>query len=304
MITNRKDLKNRLIEIRKIIKRKYKAFKDGTEDNDLLLEKQYKPILTELRKKNADEREDTTVKDEPLDEPMEYDSPDSEDESPPEAVKASPLADLTTSPTTSEYVQEYFKNPVTQDYMTMFMKDVSKKNIIDYTYGPRYENDTLMVGSQTLDFDKNGNIIIGGDNYGTSEGLYELLFKRVPNKNLYNDNDLNTYKSILLATNAHREGYDQNRRIKANKSTKYLRIIRSLFPTIRGRGMHWKKLEERDIIHWDDPNELIDRLRHITMSTETGNRVHSNEIFSIIEELREAGFIKGAGNSRYKALIK
>jgi hypothetical protein len=54
----------------------------------------------------------------------------------------------------------------------------------------------------------------------------------------------------------------------------------------------------------DDPNELIVRLRHIAMSTENGNRVHGNEVLSIIEELREAGFIKGAGNSRYKSLLK
>jgi len=45
-----KELKSRLIEIRKAIKRKYKTFKDGTAESDLLLEKQYQPIIKELRK--------------------------------------------------------------------------------------------------------------------------------------------------------------------------------------------------------------------------------------------------------------
>ena len=68
--------------------------------------------------------------------------------------------------------------------------------------------------------------------------------------------------------------------------------------------MAWKSTKSNDVIYWDNVNELVDRLRHIAMSTETGNRVHSNEILSIIEELREAGYIKGVGNSRFKSLLK
>lgn len=82
-----------------------------------------------------------------------------------------------------------------------------------------------------------------------------------------------------------------------------MKIIRPLISQAKGKGMLWKSLKSRDIIHWDDVNELVDRLRHIAMSTEAGNRVHVNEILSIMEELREAGYIKGAGNSRYKALL-
>lgn len=47
-----------------------------------------------------------------------------------------------------------------------------------------------------------------------------------------------------------------------------------------------------DLIYWDDPNELIDRLKILVASREAGNSNHDNEILAIIEELREAGIIK------------
>jgi len=47
-----------------------------------------------------------------------------------------------------------------------------------------------------------------------------------------------------------------------------------------------------DYVHWDDPNELVDRLRLLEASRQVGHIVHDNEILSIIEELRKAGLIK------------
>jgi len=38
---------------------------------------------------------------------------------------------------------------------------------------------------------------------GTSD-LYELIFKRIPDDFLYTEDDMNKYKSMLLATNAHK----------------------------------------------------------------------------------------------------
>jgi len=38
-----------------------------------------------------------------------------------------------------------------------------------------------------------------------------------------------------------------------------------------------------DYVHWDDPNELVDRLRLLDASRNTGNNAHDNEILSIIK---------------------
>lgn len=315
-----KQLTAQLIKLRNAIKRKYKTFKEGTEETNMLLEKQYKPIIKELRKKSK--TESVEVKEEPKEEQpsMDYELTDEEEEeegeefepvtvSTPKQPELRALVDTPSKLTsTTQFIEEFFKNPTTREYMTSFIKDTSLKKHIDYIYGPRYtDGNTLMVGEKTLDFDENGNIIIGGTNYGASEGLYELIFKKVPDSAVYTKEDLKTYKSILNDTSAHKEGYKFTGRIKRNSGTKYTRIIKSLFPVAaptRGKGMLWKNTKSRDIIHWDDANELVDRLRIIAMSTETGNQVHSNEILNIVEELREAGFIKGAGNSRYKALLK
>ncbi|KYN27501.1 hypothetical protein ALC57_03110 [Trachymyrmex cornetzi] len=43
-----------------------------------------------------------------------------------------------------------------------------------------------------------------------------------------------------------------------------------------------------DYIHWDDLNEIVDRLRLLEASRQAGHNGHDNDILSIIEELREA----------------
>ena len=44
-------------------------------------------------------------------------------------------------------------------------------------------------------------------------------------------------------------------------------------------------------VHWDDPNELCERLQLLIAEKQAGNNAHSNEIHSIIEELEECGLI-------------
>ena len=46
-----------------------------------------------------------------------------------------------------------------------------------------------------------------------------------------------------------------------------------------------------DYVHWNDPNELVNRLRMLEAPRQTDHNAHDNEILSIIEELHEAGFI-------------
>ena len=52
-----------------------------------------------------------------------------------------------------------------------------------------------------------------------------------------------------------------------------------------------RKNVNTEYVYWDDPNELVDRLRLLLASQAAGNPSHNNEIISIIEELWEAGII-------------
>ena len=172
---------------------------------------------------------------------------------------------------------------------------------LDHTYGPRYIGETLMIGNQILTFDDDGTIVVGDVRYKPTRGLYELLFKSLPSKQVYNDHDMTVYKDILQKTNAHKRGYKHTGNVNRNTSNKYKSVIQHLFPKA-GRG--WKHASEKDITRWDDPNELVDRLKHLVVSTETGNRGHVNEILNIVEELKEAGYILGYGNKRFRSLLR
>lgn len=46
-----------------------------------------------------------------------------------------------------------------------------------------------------------------------------------------------------------------------------------------------------DYVHWDDPDELVNRLRLLDASRQAGNNAHDNELLSILEERSEAGII-------------
>lgn len=118
---------------------------------------------------------------------------------------------------------------------------------------------------------------------------------------------------------------------RSKSSMKYNRIISNLFPerksgrlnssknksnaginneSIEGEGVPscWQQQHQRmkrpqtvyktfnrskvyDYKYWDDPNELVDRLRLLVSSQSAGHTGHNNEIIAIIEELREAKII-------------
>lgn len=305
-----KHLTLRIAELKEAVRRKFRQFKDGSVESEKLLEQQYKPIIRELKKVESK----TEVKAEQKSEPMDYDS-DNDDNYFGQSFKpdtvSTPLQDVVSSPsglqTASRYVEEQFENPMTQKYMKLIMQDAGgRARTIDHEFGPRYDRDgnTLMIGDKPLEFDSNGSIIINETRYRPTEGLYELLFKRLPDSDLYTNDDLQAYKSILIATNAHKKGYSFHNQIRRDKSLKYKHVIKDLFPAKQGRGLTWKSAKTRDLVHWDDPNELVDRLKLLTASAETGNTSHGNEILNIVEELREAGYIKGAGNSRFKSFLQ
>lgn len=152
----------------------------------------------------------------------------------------------------------------------------------DKIYGPKkYSNGNCKLGQEEVKF-KNGAVIIKDTSYQLTPGLVELLCSRYPMQ--YTDNDLNTYKEILIQTSAHLT--QDGTKIKKG-GTKYTQIIRKLFPS--GMGV---KLQAHNLVYWNDPNELVDRLRLLLASQSAGNTGVSNEILSIFEELYESGVTK------------
>lgn len=172
-----------------------------------------------------------------------------------------------------------------------------KNSEMDYVYGVYFTNDGMMLGDKHFDVDKDDNMIIGGVRYAGTPGIYELIFKRLPDDMIYTDDDKQKYRDILLATNAHRRNHLAQNQILGNKGYKYKHVIAPLlFQTKTGKGLTAPRTmtlsnNSIDYVYWNDPNELVDRLRLLEASHHAGNNAHNNEFQSIIEELQEAGII-------------
>lgn len=157
----------------------------------------------------------------------------------------------------------------------------TNKQILDTTYGFTNLGDKgLAIGRKNIEIDNN-NIYIDDKVYDGTAGVYELITLARPKE--YTQQDLAIYKQILEHTKAH---LTIANRLKSNCGYKYNNIIKKLFPLqskVTKSGGSYQ--------YWDDPNELVDRLRLIISSTAAGHTGHNNEIIDIIDELREAKII-------------
>lgn len=167
------------------------------------------------------------------------------------------------------------------------------KNEYDHKYGVRRDesSQSLYIGNSILDFD-GSDVIVKNKKYKGTRGLYELLFKKKPSQ--FSSIDEKNYQQIVLTTNAHKRYYKANNQIDGNKLDKYKNIIAPISEPkeVAGKGLFMEMNNNKiDYVHWNDPNELVDRLRLLVASQQAGHTGHVNEINSIIEELKEAKII-------------
>jgi len=87
-----------------------------------------------------------------------------------------------------------------------------------------YTSVRTEFSDKQFDIDTNDFMIIDGIKYKSTPGLYELIFKRIPNT-IYTENDKLAYKNMLLVTNAYRRNHNP---ILGNKGYKYKNIIVSV----------------------------------------------------------------------------
>jgi len=197
-----------------------------------------------------------------------------------------PLTKISNKPrltSNNENINVSSKNSFADDYKQE-IENWLQSTDLDKIYGPKkLPNGHIILGDKEVKFIEN-TILIDGTVYNLTSGLIQLLFLKNPL--VYTDNDLDVYKSILTQTSAH---IAIGRKKIKKGGFKYTSIINKLFPSGSGLSM---KLQKNNLVYWDNPNELVDRLRLLLASKAAGNTGVSNEIISIFEELREAGLIK------------
>ena len=85
-------------------------------------------------------------------------------------------------------------------------------------------------------------MFIDGKNYKATPGLWELVTKSKPNRNMVSVQDKQGYKQILPQSNAHRVNYSPSGKTKANKRLKYTRFILQLFTNTK--EVPWETLQK------------------------------------------------------------
>lgn len=229
------------------------------------------------------------------------------------------MLDTSTSVTSVVYEIGNLLDSTAESYFHKVLTDTDKE--IDTTYGVSFdpESNSWMLGNERVLLDRK-SILLGGRRYEYSPGFFELLFMRKPNMGVIKKRDLSEYKDILNKSSVH---LNKLGNVKSSTSQKYKSIISKLFPpkrtgssagsdprcesasetpststrdprSITGSGVLMKhETNKIDYRHWDDANELVDRLRLLIASKRAGHSGHNNEIIAIVEELKEAKLIAG-----------
>lgn len=190
----------------------------------------------------------------------------------------------------------------------MFRKNYSSipKSELDKKYGLKLNKKKQMkIGNADVSIDIDGQLSVGRMKYPRTDGLIELITKKTPQK--YEEDDLQRYKQILNQSGLRNkywrpQGRSNPKRV-SGKDNKYETIISKLFeesrvnttspkgsPRTSGSGLYrkYRGNSKIQLVYYDDPNELVDRLRLLLASRQTGSSAHRNELISLLEELRES----------------
>ncbi|EZA50297.1 hypothetical protein X777_11283 [Ooceraea biroi] len=222
-IHDREKIAKQIAKTSEAIRRKYRALKTGRMEEDIALEKHFRPVVEPL-KKLVENTADSFVrmKDEPTNftraesytHPTRRDGDDDDSEIPRKRKRSS--LDK--------------KHPTRRDGDDDDDSEIPRKRkcsstdydlIMDKAYGVYLGNEGMMLGCKRFETDRNDNILIDGMQYTGTPGLYELIFMKEPDKTTYTETDMQTYKEILLATNVHKVNYKAENRVRGSKGRKY-----------------------------------------------------------------------------------
>ena len=165
--------------------------------------------------------------------------------------------------------------PIAASYLRKFAgKDV------DTVYGIYDNKGKFYIGDTRVGI-IDDNIIVGEKEYQGTPGLWELITMKLPNEQVYDDEDYENYAEILVNTSALKRGnVSESRTPKANKSWKWNNLLKRIWSErdkYEGKGV---------VIIPSDPNALLDRLDLLMASKRAGNTGVRNEIVSICDELK------------------
>lgn len=311
MMNLNKELTSELIKTTDALRKKYKALRNGREAFETQLEETFKPITNPLKELVEKSNEQQNYFETPVTKSKQ--NFDDDFATPAASISSITPKNYSATPKSKHFresrqrVRDRYKarhltdqiedtafDEISQKYLDLFLNESSA---FDNIYGIHEKNGKWFIGDGEFKI-LGKNIQIKNKIYEGSNGLYELIFKKKPCQKIYNEKDLKIYKDILEDTNAYRRSHDSTKQVLGNRGSKYKEIISKLLTDTTtpvshtGNGLMQLSKKEKDYIFWDDPNELVVRLRLLVASHQAGHNNHSNEIVSIIEELKESNIIE------------
>lgn len=181
-------------------------------------------------------------------------------------------------------------------------------------FGVNVKPEGLYIGDSPVSL-SGSQLNVKDDVFPLTRGLMELIFRKEPTESLITTDDVDNYMKILTMTHAYRRHFKKGEQVQAHSNIKYRTFIKKYLLENKlmkggclnggggGGGCNKNTIKAKreitmkrfypntDYIYWDNPNELVDRLKLLIASQSAGNTNHTNEINSIIEELKEAGII-------------
>lgn len=330
MFSKEAELLKQIDESRKAIRQKHLQLKIGLSDIQDEVSKVFKPIVQPLNKMVGESTKfEKQVHSTPIKSknslfsavhPQDDDDDDDAEYETDYFQKSEPVSQLHQSKknlspdfhqalhsTTHEHLQQAPKDSPSlsaasnlNDIVTKYLQDLSDLDFhSDSTYGVRKLTTGYKFGSDNIHV-TGDKINLGARQYDTTPGLVELLFRKNPDATLIQDADISKYQEMARNTNLLRKHYKPDTSFKnptfSKKFDTYLSNLRSTTSNKAGKGLPEFMIARRkefplDFRYWDDPNELVDRLRLLIAERSAGNNNHDNEIHAIIEELKEAKII-------------
>src|SRR5436190_8255971 len=173
------DVQKELIKTADLIRKKYRALKRGRDMIEETRIENLKPITEPLKELIEVQKTAPLLALPPA----------------PSPHTPKPLPRITEGPLTPRRIMTI--GNIARGYLS---HSLEKEQIADHTYGLRYDNMAYKIGNKIVEI-KNNDIIIDDTPYKGTQGLWELITLKKPKE--YTQNDLDTYKAILLQTNGH-----------------------------------------------------------------------------------------------------
>ena len=136
----------------------------------------------------------------------------------------------------------------------------NQTSTLDTIYEVRSLTTGLNIGVKPISF-VDDTIRNGDERYAKTPKLIELLSKKKPEIGLVKESDTRNYQQLVQNSNAYRKNYKFNSNLRQGTEPQVVNYLYPLMQDKSGQGLFNVVFNALvDYVHWDDPNELVDRL--------------------------------------------